>query len=352
MKAESSSAPLTCVMSARLLDWYDLQARVLPWRVPPLHSKAGHRPDPYKVWLSEVMLQQTTVATVGPYFQAFVARWPTVDDLAAAALDEVMAAWAGLGYYSRARNLHACAQAVSAHHGGNFPTTAAALQQLPGIGPYTAAAIAALAFEEPVAVVDGNIERVLTRLHASPVPVADNRAQIRQWARRLTPKTRPGDYAQALMDLGAMVCRPKAPSCPKCPLKTLCAAYAEGLADRLPTPKAKAAKPIRFGQAYLIENASGALLIDKRPPKGLLGGMDGLPTSPWQGQVADPVHGSTPLGLEVRHTFTHFHLKLQLYDAPESIAPQFPSARFVADLATLALPTLFIKALKAANRLP
>jgi len=329
-----------------LLTWYDVHARTLPWRAKP-----GEVSDPYRVWLSEIMLQQTTVATVGPYFQAFVDRWPQVQDLAAAPLNDVLAAWAGLGYYSRARNLHACARHVTEALGGIFPSAEAELLKLPGVGPYTAAAIAAIAFGQAAVVVDGNIDRVMTRLHNSPLPIRDNKKAIYAWAANLTPQARPGDYAQALMDLGATICKPKDPQCLLCPLQSHCAAQAEGTAASLPTKAVKASKPTRHGIAYLIERADGALLIDKRPAKGLLGGMDGLPTSAWEGEVPAPLARSQDMGLEVRHTFSHFHLNLRLYRAGEDRADQFPDARFVTDLQGLALPTLFKKALKVASAL-
>ena len=327
-----------------LLTWYDTHGRDLPWR-----CKSGVVADPYRVWLSEIMLQQTTVATVIPYFEAFVARWPQVADLAAAPLEDVLAAWAGLGYYSRARNLHACAQTVAGQFGGHFPSQEDDLRQLPGIGPYTAAAIAAIAFGRVAVVVDGNVARVMTRLHASPVPLRDNGAAIRQWATALTPQHRPGDHAQAVMDLGATLCRPTAPACGVCPLRGHCQAQAKGLARALPIKAEKPPKATRYGQAYLIEDSNGALLIDQRPLKGLLGGMHGLPTSSWLDDLPAPLAGSQDLDLIVRHTFTHFHLVLHLRGGTPDLARHFPNARFVTSLQGLALPSLFKKALKKAN---
>lgn len=333
------------VFQEDLLAWYDVHARTLPWRSPP-----DQRADPYAVWLSEIMLQQTTVATVGPYFRHFLERWPTVEALATAPLDDILAAWAGLGYYSRARNLHSCAQAVCANFGGRFPGTEAELLTLPGIGPYTAAAIAAIAFNRPAVVVDGNVDRVMTRLHNSPLPIRENKPAIHAWAKTLTPSERPGDYAQALMDLGATICRPTGPQCLLCPVSAHCAAKAEGTASDLPTKPKKTAKPTRVGHAYLIQDGA-KLLIDKRPAKGLLGGMDGLPTHEW-GEVLPPLlPQARALDLEVRHTFTHFHLVLTLAEGPPDLAAHFPTARFVQDLSQLALPTLFKKALKAASHL-
>ena len=329
-----------------LLTWYDAHARTLPWRVSP-----GERALAYRVWLSEIMLQQTTVATVGPYFLDFMMRWPTVEALAQAALDDVLAAWAGLGYYSRARNLYRCAQIIAYECGGLFPSTEAELIKLPGVGPYTAAAIAAIAFDQPAVVIDGNIDRLMTRLHNSPLPIQDNKAAIRAWATRLTPQQRPGDYAQALMDLGATICRPVAPQCLLCPVSVYCEARAAGTAADLPTKPAKKAKPTRQGWAYLIQNGD-KLLIDKRPAKGLLGGMDGLPTHEWGENRPNLLEGAEDIGLKVRHTFTHFHLVLSLAKGPPNLAIHFPNARFVGDLSSLALPTLFVKALKAATFLP
>lgn len=332
------------MMQHDLLTWYDAHARTLPWRAKP-----GESTDPYRVWLSEIMLQQTTVATVGPYFEAFVAKWPRVQDLADAPLDEVLAAWAGLGYYSRARNLHACARYVARELGGVFPAAEADLLKLPGVGPYTAAAIAAIAFGQPAVVVDGNIDRVMTRLHNSPLPIRENKKAIYGWASALTPEHRPGDYAQALMDLGATICKPKDPQCLLCPIQSHCQAHAQGTAANLPTKAVKAPKPTRQGIAYLIQRGDGAILIDKRPAKGLLGSMDGLPTSPWEVELASPLVSTEDMGLEVRHTFTHFHLHLKLWRGDEDLAAEFPNARFVRDLEGLALPTLFKKALKAAS---
>ena len=329
-----------------LLIWYDNHARELPWRFKPSQVAA-----PYRVWLSEIMLQQTTVATVKGYFRKFVQLWPTVQDLAAAPLDDVLAAWAGLGYYSRARNLHACAQVIANEHQGTFPAYEADLIKLPGVGPYTAAAISAIAFGHPAVVIDGNVDRIMTRLHACQEPIKENKTAIRDWAMALTPQERPGDYAQALMDLGATVCSPTSPQCSLCPVQEHCQAHRDGIASTLPIKTPKPEKPIRFGHAYLIQNAAGDLLIDKRPTKGLLGGMDGLPTSDWSTKQPTPLAASQPLSLEVRHTFTHFHLRLSLHTASADQSGQFPNARFVGDFSTLALPTLFKKALKAANQM-
>lgn len=297
-------------MAADLLDWYDRHARVLPWRVPPSGGKA----DPYRVWLSEVMLQQTTVAAVKEYFHRFTTRWPSVDALAAADDADVMAEWAGLGYYARARNLLKCARAVAAQ--GSFPETRAKLQDLPGIGPYTSAAIAAIAFDRPETVLDGNVERVMARIFDEHTPLPAAKPVLTDYAARLTPLQRPGDYAQAVMDLGATICTPRNPACGICPWRGPCAARASGTAPTLPRKTPKAAKPIRFGIAYIGRRSDGAWLLERRPPKGLLGGTLGWPGTGWA--EVEPVECPPipaewrALGPEVRHTFTHFHLRLAL----------------------------------------
>jgi A/G-specific adenine glycosylase len=312
-------------LGAALLDWYDDHARDLPWRVGPAARAAGIVPDPYRVWLSEVMLQQTTVATVTRYYVRFTALWPRLADLAAAPEAAVMAEWAGLGYYSRARNLIACARAVMARHGGVFPDTAAELRRLPGIGPYTAAAIAAIAFDRAEAVVDGNVERVMARLFAVPDPLPAAKPALCAHADRLTPRRRPGDHAQALMDLGATICTPKSPACGICPLAPACAARAVGIAAELPRKAPKPPKPVRHGVAYVGRRADGALLVERRPDRGLLGGMLGWPGCDWRGAPADPpAEGAwRDAGAEVRHSFTHFHLRLRVMvaDLPARTRP-------------------------------
>lgn len=300
-------------MPSRLLDWYDRHARVMPWRVPPDQKQAGVRPDPYRVWLSEVMLQQTTVAAVREYFRRFTERWPTVADLAAAQDADVMGEWAGLGYYARARNLLACARAVVRDHGGVFPTTRAGLLGLPGIGPYTASAIAAIAHDEAAVVVDGNVERVMARIWLVEAPLPGAKAELTRLAGLLTPAERPGDYAQAVMDLGATICTPRNPACGICPWVDACKARAEGVQASLPRKAEKTAKPVRHGILWMARRADGAWLLERRAEKGLLGGMLGFPGSDWDG-----VGGDAPLAAdwqevgEVRHTFTHFHLILRL----------------------------------------
>ena len=304
-----------------LLAWYDAHARTLPWRVGPADRAAGIRPEPYAVWLSEVMLQQTTVAVVIPYFNAFRHAWPDVGALAGAADADVMAAWAGLGYYARARNLLKCARIVAGDLGGIFPETRIELIALPGIGPYTAAAIAAIAFDQPETVVDGNVERVMARLFAVETPLPAAKPDLVRLAAGLTTDHRPGDYAQALMDLGASVCRPRAPACGICPLAQNCLARNRGMATELPHRVRKAAKPVRRGVAYLARRSDGAWLVERRPDAGLLGGMLGWPGSAWaEGPVCPvaepPVPGAwTEVPGEVRHTFTHFHLRLRLMSA-------------------------------------
>lgn len=312
---------MTDALSARLLDWYDSHARVMPWRVSPADRAAGVRPDPYRVWLSEVMLQQTTVAAVKDYFHRFTARWPTVAALAAAPDADVMGEWAGLGYYARARNLLKCARAVVADHGGQFPTTREGLLTLPGIGPYTASAIAAIAHDEVATVVDGNVERVMARLYRVETPLPAAKGELTALAAGLTPTARPGDYAQAVMDLGATICTPRNPACGICPLVQPCLARRDGVAADLPRKSPKPEKPVRRGVLWL-GHQDGGWLLETRPERGLLGGMLGFPGDGWDG-AGGPAPAEAdwqPLG-EVRHTFTHFHLILQVMTAPISGPP-------------------------------
>jgi A/G-specific adenine glycosylase len=336
------------MLSAAILAWYDRHARVLPWRNPP----GAPPPDPYAVWLSEVMLQQTTVAAVKPYFEAFLARWPTVTKLAAADDAGVMSAWAGLGYYSRARNLLACARVVVRDHGGRFPALAAELRKLPGIGDYTAAAIASIAFGEQAVVVDGNVERVISRLFAIGTPLPAAKPLIRSHAAELTPARRPGDHAQAMMDLGATICTPRRPACGICPVRTHCAAFARGRAEDLPVKAMKQARPHRHGFVFWIE-ADDQVLLVTRPPKGLLGGMRALPTSAWEAApdlAAAPITADWSLAsARVRHVFTHFSLDLQVAVArTERANPEHGEWWPISRLSEAGLPTVFDKAARRA----
>lgn len=306
-------------LTSQLLDWYDANARVLPWR-----ALAGEIADPYRVWLSEIMLQQTTVPAVKAYFEKFVKAWPTVEDLAAAPLDDVLKAWAGLGYYARARNLHACARNVITRFGGNFPDTEAELRSLPGIGPYTAGAIAAIAFDRPHAAVDGNVERVISRFYAIETPLPDSKPAIRDKAQALVPDVRAGDFAQAMMDLGATVCTPKSPNCLICPWTEHCAGRMAGIASELPRKRPKMKVPTRKGVAFWIERDDGAVLLRRRPEMGLLGGMMEVPSSAWAEAAPDDPEAAAPLAASwtvlsgvVEHTFTHFHLEIVVHKTLE-----------------------------------
>lgn len=334
--------------AGRLLAWYDAHGRDLPWRVKGHHT--GERQDPYYVWLSEVMLQQTTVAAVRDYFRKFVALWPTVEQLAAAELDDVLRAWAGLGYYARARNLHACARAVVERHGGRFPSSHEALLALPGVGPYTAAAIAAIAFDGRHAAVDGNVERVISRYHAIEQPLPDSKPLIRELANALVPTRRAGDFAQAIMDLGATLCTPKSPNCLVCPWTDDCRGRIAGIAAALPRKAAKKAVPTRHGHAWWITRGDGAVLLRRRPEKGLLGGMMEVPSSEWLAQRKNaeeafpfPARWQRVPGT-VTHTFTHFHLELTVWKA-ESEDAAMAASRFVPrqELQSEALPTVMRK---------
>lgn len=339
------------LLRAQLLAWYDANARDLPWRVGPLDHAAGVRADPYRVWLSEVMLQQTTVPHATPYFLKFTARWPTVSDLAAAPDEEVMAAWAGLGYYARARNLLACARAVARDHGGVFPDTEEGLRGLPGLGPYTAAAVGAIAFDRPANVVDGNVERVMARLFAVEKPLPEAKPELKRLAAALVRQDRPGDWAQALMDLGATVCRPKAPLCDRCPIAGTCAGLAGGAPETYPRKTAKAERPRRHGVAYVLTRGEEIALV-RRPPKGLLGGMLALPTSDWrperwteaEAMAAAPTPADWRPAGEIEHVFTHFSLSLGLLRAEGDAEGVIWSPRRDLD----ALPSVFLKAARAA----
>jgi A/G-specific adenine glycosylase len=352
-RAAAPSRPSTqaAPSPAALLDWYDRHRRALPWRAKP-----GERPDPYRVWLSEIMLQQTTVKAVAPYYQRFLHRFPSVEALAAAPVDAVMQAWAGLGYYSRARNLHACAKAVVAEHSGQFPDTEATLRSLPGIGPYTAAAIAAIAFDRKAAAIDGNVERVVARLFAIDAPLPQAKPAIRARAAALLPDARPGDFAQALMDLGATICTPKRPACALCPWTGECLARAAGLQDVLPYRTAKADGTLRRGAAFVAVKPNGAVLLRTRPAKGLLGGMAEVPGGRWTPVFdADEACNEAPFEARwrrlpgvVRHTFTHFPLELTVFAVAVPQAKRAPrGCRWApaASLAGEALPSLMRKVL-------
>ena len=307
----------------RLLAWYDRHARKLPWRAP-----RGATPDPYAVWLSEIMLQQTTVAAVAPYFRRFLERWPDVNALAAAPDEEIMREWAGLGYYSRARNLVACARAVVAR--GGFPSDEPGLRELPGVGPYTAAAVAAIAFDKRAVVVDGNVERVVARLFAIETPLPQAKPEIRARADELTPQERAGDFAQAMMDLGATICTPKRPACALCPLAENCVARKSGAPETWPRRAPKPERPERRGAVFVAVRADGAVLLRTRPPKGLLGGMAEFPGTEWSTDFdASRALEAAPIALDwepkagdVVHVFTHFALKLRVHvgRAPQSRA--------------------------------
>ena len=331
-----------------LLGWYDANARVLPWRVGPKAHAQGERADPYRVWLSEVMLQQTTVPHAAPYFLAFLQRWPTVRDLAAAEDGEVMAAWAGLGYYARARNLLACARAVAGEHGGVFPDTEAGLLALPGVGAYTAAAVAAIAFDRPANVVDGNVERVIARLYAVKQPLPLAKPELKALAAPLVSPDRAGDWAQALMDLGATICRPKAPLCERCPLAFACAAFKRGDPQTYPRRQAKAARPHRHGVAFVALRAGQVGLI-RRPAKGLLGGMLALPSGEWTpapGPAEPPFPADWRAMGEIEHVFTHFSLSLRVMSAAAP-ADDLGLIWTSLDEAAQSLPSVFRKALRA-----
>lgn len=320
--------------AARLLGWYDRAARVLPWRVPP---NSGAVPDPYRVWMAEVMLQQTTVAAVAGYFERFTTRWPTVADLAAADDADVMAAWAGLGYYARARNLLACARAVVADHGGIFPDSEAGLRALPGVGDYTAAAVAAIAFGRLSVVVDANIERVIARHRLIETPLPAAKRDIKAALAPLVPTDRPGDFAQALMDLGATICTVRRPACGICPVMADCRARGRSDIERLPVKPPKKAKPHRHGLAYWIEK-DGAVWLVRRPDKGMLGGMRALPGGEWTGT---PPRESGIVSVD--HGFTHFDLTLTLVRREVQDAAAEGLWWPISDLDAAGLPTLYRK---------
>jgi A/G-specific adenine glycosylase len=337
-----------------LLNWYDQNARTMPWRIGPMDRMAGILPNPYHVWLSEIMLQQTTVATVKSYFIKFVKKWPTIEKLAQADENEITGAWAGLGYYARARNLLRCAKIVKSEYDGKFPTDYNTLITLPGVGPYTAGAIAAIAYDKNEVVVDGNVERVVSRLFNIQTPLPNSKGEITEIARSLTPKVRPGDYAQAVMDLGATVCTPVAPKCLVCPLEQQCLANKNGSANLVPFKRKKMKKPTRNCFVYIVKRVDRAYLLERRPSKGLLGGMLGWPTSEWCKNPNDipPVDANweTTEG-RMRHTFTHFHLDIIVKFANVPINCKTKQGFFLPenDFDLTSLPTLFQKAYKLEN---
>ena len=355
----ASKQKQNAVGAQSLLAWYDIHRRTLPWRAPK-----GRRADPYHVWLSEIMLQQTTVQAVGSYYVKFLKAWPTVDALAAAEQDAVLTAWAGLGYYARARNLHAAAKVVAHGLGGRFPATFEGLRALPGVGDYTAGAIAAIAFDLPHAAMDANAERVIARVFAIADPLPGSKGQMRAALQALVPQERAGDFAQALMDLGSAICTPKRPACGQCPWGDVCVARARGIQEELPVKAPKMVRPLRRGAAFVARDAAGAVLLVKRPEKGLLGGMMEPPLGSWGANFPSPVEAMKQAPFKakwtkrtgvVRHGFTHFELEIEVYVAEVSgradarplggrVKPGHGEGeRWVRDLSTAALPTVMKK---------
>lgn len=340
-------------MRAALLGWYDSQGRTLPWRVRPEDRARGLTADPYAVWLSEVMLQQTTIPHGTPYWHKFLGLYPTIEDLAAAPLDDVLTHWAGLGYYARARNLHKCAVMIATDFGGAFPQTRAELLTLPGIGDYTASTIAAICFDEPTTIVDGNVERVIARIHRVEAPLPKAKPIIKSLAGVLADPKRPGDYGQAVMDLGATVCTPRTPSCDLCPWSDWCEAFAVGDQTAFPKKSPKKKQPVRHGVAYVMIRGD-KVWLRQRPAEGLLGAMMEVPTSDWADVLplaAFPLSADwTRMPAPVKHVFTHFELRLDVYRAEITSGPA-GKGRWVAHdaLSTVALPSLFKKVLRAAD---
>ncbi|WP_085907342.1 A/G-specific adenine glycosylase [Kiloniella majae] len=353
------------MIAEELLPWYDRHARELPWRLSPRQKRDNPEvlfADPYRVWLSEIMLQQTTVATVKGYYEKFLTSWPTVQDLAREELDNVLSAWAGLGYYARARNLHKCAKVVAEELDGVFPNTEVELLKLPGVGPYTAAAIAAIAFDRPAAVVDGNVERVIARYYALEDPLPAVKPEMKKCAQQQTPNERAGDYAQAMMDLGATICTPRSPGCVICPIQAACLARKSGIAEALPKKAPKKEKPTRRAYAYLLLSEEKGALLRRRPEKGLLGGMIEVPTGDWiergdaeRNPEFDQLAQWTKLDGIVKHTFTHFHFEItvltaklsqNLNDVAEAVQGKWAHK---SDFAALALPTVMKKILRHAD---
>lgn len=356
-----TKSPAAADQTGKIVAWYDRHHRDLPWRISPPMAARGIRPDPYKVWLSEVMLQQTTVQAVKSYFTLFTAKWPTVTGLAEAETEEVMKAWAGLGYYARARNLKKCAEAVAYSHGGRFPDTEEGLKALPGIGDYTAAAIAAIAFDRPAAVLDGNVERVISRLNAVDAPLPGSKPLMRALVARMTPGERPGDFAQAMMDLGATICTPKRPACALCPVNESCTALASDDPERFPVKAGKKERPVRLGAAFVAIDETGAVFLRKRPGHGLLGGMTEVPNTDWTarqdgdtGTDTAPFDGKWHDCGTVVHVFTHFELRLTVFRsrvsrttaAGQGVGPGWWEPE--ESLAGEALPSVMKKAIKQA----
>jgi len=342
-----------------LLRWYDASGRSLPWRIRPEERAAGRKADPYAVWLSEIMLQQTTVAHAKPYWDKFLAAFPTVIDLANAERDRVLAMWAGLGYYARARNLHKCAGVVRDEYGGIFPDTEAALLKLPGIGLYTAATMAAICFNEPTNIVDGNVERVIARLRRIETPLPKGKGDIRRAAGEIADPKRPGDYGQALMDLGASLCSPRNPSCAQCPWQWACAAHAADAQTDYPRKTPKAKLRVRYGAAFVLHSTGDetgdkppAVLLRRRPDAGLLGGMMEVPGTPWGTRPECPLDAA-PISRNwekhsgfVKHIFTHFELRLDVYSATIMGRPALDGLWAEIDaLEDFALPTVMKKVL-------
>lgn len=355
------SANLTEI-GEKLLAWYDIHARQLPWRVGPDALRAGFQPDAYEVWLAEIMLQQTTVATVKDYYTRFTQKWPTVQALAAASEDDILKQWAGLGYYSRARNLKKCADTIVSEHGGQFPADLFKLRALPGIGDYTAAAIASIAFGIPAPVVDGNVERVFSRLFTIDTPLPKAKAEIRERVNDVLTKERPGDFAQACMDLGATICTPKKPACMHCPVRLDCTVLGVQDPERFPVKPPKKEKPNRVGAAYVIVNEKGQILLAKRTSTGLLANMTQVPTTDWNSRKDGMTDiGGAPIknarwmrSGQIEHVFTHFSLTLTVWKT-EVAKSQFTPAdgQWWAPIATLqgeALPTVMKKVI--AHALP
>ncbi|MEQ1756398.1 MAG: A/G-specific adenine glycosylase [Micropepsaceae bacterium] len=353
--AEAARNQSNRTLIRRLLAWYDVNQRRLPWRALP-----GKTQSPYRVWLSEIMLQQTTVPTVIPYYLKFMKRWPDFQALAAAPVEDVMSAWAGLGYYSRARNLHACAKVVAEKFAGRMPSDEVALKSLPGIGPYTAAAIASIAFGKQAAPVDGNIERVLSRLRCVTEPFPRSKPLLKSLAEELAPPKRSGDFAQAMMDLGSDICTPKSPSCTKCPWESACEAKAKGIAENIPARQPRRPRPLKRAAAFVLITAANEVFLRRRPTKGLLAGMHETPTSPFEMNFpADPVSFAPvkasylKLDERVLHTFTHFDLELDVYVADiEQRQAQTLDGEWapLSRLEEFALPSLFLKVVRTAQR--